>query len=180
MEKEIVQQKEQPGPSKSNILRPFSTGPSAFRPRQPSLKSDLGKEEASNIIVNLGHVEKNQNNVGSATVGVDVDDQAQHKMDPKRLKRILAHRAAEKRSRTRKDEHMAHLERMQKYFQDTLSSLHSQIEGDKNKKWLLQIEHHQLELEIAVLHKKAILREVEIERNQAEVNRLMELKKKQG
>ncbi|PNX94593.1 hypothetical protein L195_g017770 [Trifolium pratense] len=193
-----MQLKEQPGLLKSNILRPFSSGPSAFRPWRPSLKSGLGEVEASDGVVkanpqdnnnnnmgkeksNLGHVEKNQINVGSATVGADVDDQAQHKMDPKRLKQILAHRAAEKKFRTRKNEYMAHLERMDKYYQDTLYSLHSQMEACKNKRWLMQIEHHQLKLEIAVHEKKAILREVEIERNQAELNRLMmELQKKQG
>jgi len=48
------------------------------------------------------------------------------------------------------------------YMQDKLSFLCPQIEVYKNYRWLLQIEHHQLELELAVREKELILQEVEM------------------
>ena len=77
---------EQRRPKNSNkVVRPFSHSPSsAFRPWQPSLNNDIGKQEASSSGVkatpqgsnnlnieksNLGHIEKNHINGGRATTG---------------------------------------------------------------------------------------------------------------
>jgi len=77
---------EQRRPKNSNkVVRPFSHGPSsAFRPWQPSLNNDIGKQEASSSGVNvtpqdnnnlnieksnLGYIEKNPMNGGRATAG---------------------------------------------------------------------------------------------------------------
>ncbi|GAU27663.1 hypothetical protein TSUD_126090 [Trifolium subterraneum] len=151
-------------PKKLHTLSPLSNGSSAFRPWKPNLKSSLGKVEASI-------------NGGSACKGGG--DKVQQKMDPMKLKRILANRVSARKSKERQNEYIANLERMTKSFQDKLSFLHPQMEAYKYEKWLLEIENHQLKLEMAIREKERILEEVEIEKKQVEKNRLLELQRKQ-
>ncbi|XP_024634655.1 basic leucine zipper 34-like [Medicago truncatula] len=179
---EMLQTKEEPGSKKSNMVRPFSNGSSsAFRPWQPSWMSiGLGKQEASRSGVKATPQANTTNNMsgGSASANVGVGDQATQNLDPKRLKRIEANRVSSHKSRLKKLDYIADLEEMEKNLQAKLSFLRPQVEAYENQQRLLNLERHQLRLQIAVREKERILQEVEIENKRAEVNRLRELEKK--
>ncbi|KAM5583167.1 basic leucine zipper 34-like [Rosa sericea] len=104
---------------------------------------------------------------------------APESLDPRKLKRILSNRVSAQKSRLKKLQYVAEMEKKAKALQAQVAVLSPQVEFFKNQNYFLQMEQHALNESISAravdkLHKDAL-----IEANKKEVQRLrlLQLKK---
>ncbi|XP_054819024.1 basic leucine zipper 34-like [Prosopis cineraria] len=103
----------------------------------------------------------------------------QQEADRKRLNRMMSNRLSAKRSRARRNEYVAEMERQAKYLENKIAILQPQIVAYEHQRHLLLIEHHQVKYRMALLEKERLLKEVEAERMKDEILRLLELQRQQ-
>ncbi|RDX60822.1 hypothetical protein CR513_61005, partial [Mucuna pruriens] len=96
---------------------------------------------------------------------------ATERENPKRLN--MKNRIYSRKYRTKKMHYMDHLEKLTIAIPTHISNICQQIEETKNEKRSLLIEQHQLKLQIEAFEKDKMIKEVEIGKNIAEMNRLM-------
>ncbi|KAF1868956.1 hypothetical protein Lal_00048236 [Lupinus albus] len=132
-------------------------------------KLNIGLSATSGYVTETGEGQVNQ-------LGLDCSFKSEI-MDPK-LKRVISNRLSAQKSRLKRNACLADLESKAKYFKEHIAFLYRQIEAQKNRNQLLQIEQHQLKLHMATCEKQRVLDEVVIEKNKAEVERLKELQLK--
>ncbi|QCD77812.1 hypothetical protein DEO72_LG1g1440 [Vigna unguiculata] len=104
---------------------------------------------------------------------------AKQKEDSKRLKRMMSNRVSSEKYRKKKMLYIDHLENQFRTLRQQVSNIRYQIEKTKNVHQSLLIEQHQVKLQIAAFQKNRIIKEVEIEKNVAEGNRLRKLQMNQ-
>ncbi|XP_040361920.1 basic leucine zipper 34-like [Rosa chinensis] len=97
---------------------------------------------------------------------------APESLDPRKLKRILSNRVSAQKSRLKKLQYVAEMEKKAKALEAQVALLSPQVEFFKNQNYFLQMEQHALNESISVravdkLHKDAL-----IEANKEEVQRL--------
>ncbi|KOM52626.1 hypothetical protein LR48_Vigan09g128500 [Vigna angularis] len=96
---------------------------------------------------------------------------AKQKEDSKRLKRMMSNRVSSEKYRKKK--------MLGFCMQQQISNIRYQIQKTMNVHQSLLIEQHQVKLQIAAFQKDRIIKEVEIEKNIAEGNRLRKLRMNQ-
>ncbi|WVY95394.1 hypothetical protein V8G54_034482 [Vigna mungo] len=104
---------------------------------------------------------------------------AKQKEDSKRLKRMMSNRVSSEKYRKKKMFYIDHLENEFRTLRQQISNIRYQIQKTKNAHHSLLIEQHQVKLQIAAFQKDRIIKEVEIEKNIAEGNRLRKLRMNQ-
>ncbi|TKY56507.1 Basic leucine zipper 6 [Spatholobus suberectus] len=179
---------EQSWPKKPTLVKPIprraqargSIGVgSSFQPWRKPYKP---LHKLATIPENDNHItEENVANGGAAANDQNTSNEAEANIEQetvKQLKRIISNRHSARRSRLKKLAYMEDLENTAKSCKDKIALLHRQIEAQQNEQRLLQIEHHRLKFHMAACEKQRILREVEIEKNRAEVDRLKEVQRK--
>ncbi|ESW14174.1 hypothetical protein PHAVU_008G258900 [Phaseolus vulgaris] len=92
--------------------------------------------------------------------------------------RIVSNRHSARRSRLRKLAYIEDLENALKSYERKKDILHGQIAEQRKKQLVLEIEHHTLKFHVAAREKQRILQEVEIEKNRAEVDRMLEMQRR--
>ncbi|KAL2332996.1 hypothetical protein Fmac_014209 [Flemingia macrophylla] len=131
----------------------------------------------------FGQAEKNPINGSFATPSTAITYEGQANTPDFDLKlstkmedpRILRNRIYSRRYRKKKMHYMDHLEKQTSDLAGKISNMWQQVEETKNLQRSLLIEQHQLKLQIEATENERIVKEVEIEKNLAEVNRLREL-----
>ncbi|KAF7816143.1 basic leucine zipper 34-like [Senna tora] len=93
-------------------------------------------------------------------------------MDPKRLKRILSNRISAKKSRNKKNQYIADMEKQAEMLESKIAHLYPQIAAFHRKRHCLLIENHQVKYRMAALEKDRLRKEDEMERVKAELNML--------
>ncbi|XP_022150939.1 basic leucine zipper 19-like isoform X2 [Momordica charantia] len=121
---------------------------------------------------------------GNATDGGNSDQilhgrNADPNMDPRKLKRIMSNRVSAQKSRLKKVQYVADMERKLKALEAHIAVLSPQVELYRNQQHVLQMEQKRLNQKILSCSRNKLLRDAEIEENRAEVNRLRELHLKQ-
>ncbi|KAG7037008.1 Basic leucine zipper 34, partial [Cucurbita argyrosperma subsp. argyrosperma] len=100
-------------------------------------------------------------------------------MDPRKLKRIMSNRVSAQKSRLKKVQYVADMERKLKALEAHIAILSPQVELYKNQQQVLQMEQKTLNQKILCCSRNKLMRDAEIEENKAELNRLRELHMKQ-
>ncbi|XP_027941821.1 basic leucine zipper 34-like [Vigna unguiculata] len=95
-----------------------------------------------------------------------------------KFKRIVSNRYAARRSRLKKLAYVEELENELKSCERKREVLHGEIAEQRKKHLSLEIENHTLKFHLAAREKQRILQEVEIEKNRAEVGRMMEVQRR--
>ncbi|XP_028785667.1 basic leucine zipper 34-like [Neltuma alba] len=98
----------------------------------------------------------------------------QEVMERRRINRLSA-----MRSRARKNEYVAELERQAKHLENKIAILHPQVVAYEHQRRLLLVEHHEVKYRMALLEKERLLKEVEAEKMQEEILRLLEFQRHQ-
>ncbi|CAJ1970661.1 unnamed protein product [Sphenostylis stenocarpa] len=83
-----------------------------------------------------------------------------------------------KRSRLKKVAYVEELENELRLYERKKEIVNGQIAEQRKKQVLLQIEHHSLRFHVAAREKQRILQEAEIEKNRAEVDRMLEVQRR--
>ncbi|KAI9091684.1 hypothetical protein K1719_028127 [Acacia pycnantha] len=99
--------------------------------------------------------------------------------DARKLKRVLSNRMSAHRSRLRKLEHVANLERQCVQLKNQITVLKPQFEAFGNLKHMLMLEQTVLTQRVEALENERLVKQAEIERNQEEVYMLREIEKRQ-
>ncbi|CAL8998940.1 unnamed protein product [Prunus brigantina] len=105
-------------------------------------------------------------------LGKNADAEA---LDPKKLKRIISNRASAQKSRLKKLQYIAEMERKAKALEAQIAFLAPQVEFYTHHKHYLQMEQKALNQQIAAYAKDKLMKDAEIEANKKEVARLREL-----
>ncbi|XP_022964864.1 basic leucine zipper 19-like isoform X1 [Cucurbita moschata] len=100
-------------------------------------------------------------------------------MDPRKLKRIMSNRVSAQKSRLKKVQYVADMERKLKALEAHIAVLSPQVELFRNQQHVLQMEQKRLNQKILNCSRNKLIQDAEIEENKAEVNRLRELQMKQ-
>ncbi|XP_055831111.1 transcription factor VIP1-like [Solanum dulcamara] len=98
-------------------------------------------------------------------------------VDLKKLKRIMSNRLSAQRSRIKKIEYTAELEKKVKDLQDTIAWAGSEIENMKDNKKKLLMENDMLQAQLDSVTAKSNLHTVQTEELKLELKRLKELAK---
>ncbi|PON57582.1 Basic-leucine zipper domain containing protein [Parasponia andersonii] len=96
-------------------------------------------------------------------------------MDPRKLKRIIFNRVSAQKSRMKKLQYVSAMENKAKALETQIAVLSPQVALYKNQQHVLQIEQKSLSHQISVSASSGLLKDVEIEANKAEVNRLRQV-----
>ncbi|KAH7290670.1 hypothetical protein KP509_30G058800 [Ceratopteris richardii] len=100
-------------------------------------------------------------------------------LDPKRAKRILANRQSAQRSRVRKLQYIAELERTVNVLQDEVSALSPQVAYLDRHRVLLNVENSAMKQRIAALAQEKLFKDAQNEALKIEVHRLRQVYQQQ-
>ncbi|CAK7330501.1 unnamed protein product [Dovyalis caffra] len=96
-------------------------------------------------------------------------------MDPKKLKRVISNRVSAQKSRLKKLQYLTEVERKVKALEDEIAALSPQVALYRSHHQALTVEQQRLNMEMSAQTSNKFLKDVEIEENKAEVNRLRQL-----
>ncbi|KAI9118270.1 hypothetical protein K1719_010602 [Acacia pycnantha] len=95
-------------------------------------------------------------------------------MERRRINRVSA-----KRSRAKKNEYVAEMERQAIYLETKITMLHPQVMAFQHQRRLLLIEQNEMKFRMALVEHDRLLKERKMEKMKEEIMRLLEIKKRQ-
>nr|TKS01774.1 hypothetical protein D5086_0000168810 [Populus alba] len=96
-------------------------------------------------------------------------------MDPKKLKRVLSNRVSAQKSRLKRLQYLADIERKVKALEEEIADLSPRVALYRSHHQALKMEQKMLNMEISAQTSNKMLKDAEIEENKAEVSRLRQL-----
>ncbi|KAL3580118.1 hypothetical protein D5086_017953 [Populus alba] len=96
-------------------------------------------------------------------------------LDPKRLRRVLSNRVSAQKSRLKRLQYLADIERKVKALEEEIADLSPRVALYRSHHQALKMEQKMLNMEISAQTSNKMLKHAEIEENKAEVSRLRQL-----
>ncbi|KAK4274833.1 hypothetical protein QN277_018003 [Acacia crassicarpa] len=100
-------------------------------------------------------------------------------MERRRINRVISNRLSAKRSRVKKNEYVAEMERQAKHLETKINMLHPQVLAFQHHRRLLLIEQNEMKFRMALVEHDRLLKERKTEKMKEEIMRLLEFKKRQ-
>lgn len=159
---------------------------SSSTPSSPSDHNSINDEKEA-IVVASKHKQqqkvRNENDEGQSpsewetptTVSTATDPANERKIDPKRVKRILANRQSAQRSRVRKLQYISELERCVTSLQGEVSVLSPRVAYLDHRRLLLNVDNSALKQRIAALAQDKIFKDAHQEALKREIERLRQV-----